>query len=97
MKMSKAILITDMPSTCAYCDFCHTKEYNSRHKLDGEKFCGILNEDVEVWYHYGTKRPKFCPLKEMPEKYDMNVPHTRDWDGEYECGWNDCIDDILGE
>lgn len=92
----KAILITDMPSTCAYCDFCHTKEYDSRHKLDGEKFCGILNEDVKIYYHYGTKRPKMCPLKEISKSINGNIPDIVDFYS-YVRGWNDCIDEILGE
>ena len=66
--MSKAILITDMPKNCYYCDFCHTRPYNSRYKIDGDKFCGILNEDVEVYYYHEDGRPEFCPLKE----YDKN-------------------------
>ena len=98
----KAILITDMPSTCAYCDFCHTKEYDSRHKLDGEKFCGILNEDVEVYYYYGTGRPKFCPLKEIPDKYELSEEYTyenmcdADEKWAFACGWNACIRKIKG-
>ena len=92
----KAILITDMPSTCAYCDFCHTKKYDSRHKLDGEKFCGILNEDVEIYYYYGTRRPKMCPLKEIPEYAYPDTKQTME-NCHWCLGWNDCIDEILGE
>ena len=59
--------VKDLPHTCAYCDCCHTRPYNRNYKIDGEKFCGIVNEDVEVYY-YGTGRPDFCPLKEMSNR-----------------------------
>lgn len=92
--MNKAILITDMPSTCAYCDFCHTKEYDD----GGEEFCGILNEDVEVYYYHGDGRPELCPLKEIPAKIPKEDPiEINDYDWGFRRGWNDCIDEILGE
>ena len=61
------LFVKNIPQTCVYCDFCHTKEYDSRRRIDGEKFCGILNEDVEIYY-YSDRRPDFCPLNEIPKK-----------------------------
>lgn len=60
--------VEDLPQACAYCGCCHTRPYNRNYKIDGEKFCRILNEDVEIYYHYGTRRPRMCPLKELPDK-----------------------------
>ena len=92
--------VESLPRSCSYCDCCHTKEYDSRHKLDGEKFCGIENEDVEVFYYYGDGRPDWCPLKELPKKRkELSIE-------EYEFGklglaftdgWNACLRKILGE
>lgn len=100
--MSKAILVMDMPESCFYCDCCHTKDYDYRHKIDGEKFCGIENMEVSRYYRQAYDdiyvKPDWCPLKELPEKYDMdNVACDRDYDGEYEYGYNACINEILGE
>lgn len=82
--------VESLPETCEYCDCCHTKPYDSRHKIDGEKFCGILNEDVEVYYYHGNGRPEFCPLREVPKRYENDeYSFTR--------GWNACIDDMLSE
>ena len=37
----------DYPLTnCSCCDVCYTRPYFARYKNDGEKFCGIINEDV---------------------------------------------------
>lgn len=87
--------VESLPETCAYCDCCHTRPYNNRRKIDGEKFCGILNEDVEVYYHYGNGRPEFCPLKEVPDRkgkhYELNMYDT---DTHYEQGWNACLDEM---
>ena len=44
--------VENLPESCRVCDCCHTKPYDSRRKIDGEKFCGILNEDVDVYYYY---------------------------------------------
>lgn len=46
----------------------------------------------------GTTKPSHCPLKPLPEKHDMNnVVCDRDYDGDYEYGYNACIEEILGE
>ena len=100
--------VENLPENCMYCDCCHTKPYDNRHKIDGEKFCGILNEDVEVYYYHGDGRPEFCPLRELPKKkreiYQLNRRYSS---GEFETygvsvdnlaiGYNQCIDDILND
>ena len=98
--MSKAILVIDMPTNCVNCGYCHTRPYDNKNKIDGEKFCGILNEDVEVYYYHSDGRPEFCPLKPLSEKQEiskyfgscMNQCCT-----EWEKGYNSCINDIIGE
>lgn len=88
--------VESLPKTCAYCDCCHTKPYDSRHKIDGEKFCGILNEDVEVYYHYSDGRPNWCPLREIPKKNKENYYPDEYMDG-YGDGWNACLDEMLSK
>lgn len=85
--------IESLPKNCEYCDCCHTKPYDNRYKIDGEKFCGILNEDVEVYYYHGDGRPEFCPLREIPKEikaYDNNSYEERC----YIEGWNGYLYEI---
>lgn len=87
----KAILVMDMPEGCDNCPFNFVTDYS--------EYCGF-NDDryPKDVYDFVTTRtkPSWCPLKPMPEKYDLNKPHTIDWTGEYEEGYNACIDEILG-
>lgn len=59
--------VENLPNSCYECSCCHTKDYNSRYKLDGEKFCGITNIEVDNHYNYND-RPNWCPLREIPRK-----------------------------
>ena len=36
-----------------------------------------------------------CPLKSMPHKKQISL--REDYDVYYKMGWNDCIDELLGE
>ena len=44
-------------------------------------------------------KPDWCPLKLVPEKYDIeaerNKPHDKDCNWEFESGYNQCINEIL--
>ena len=85
----KAILVIDMPKCCAECDLC---------QLDGVYVCRktrqILDRDV-----YKKTINRYCPLKPMPEKKDGDFVWVDidTCDESYIHGWNDCIDEILGE
>lgn len=59
--------VENLPNSCYECSCCHTKDYDSRYKLDGEKFCGITNMEVDNHYNYND-RPNWCPLREIPKK-----------------------------
>ena len=39
-------------------------------------------------------RPTWCPLKPMPKK---KTPNGSDIFNDYVRGWNECVDEILGE
>lgn len=86
--MSKAILVIDMPDDCFECNFCVEMAAQDRCVAVGERIFTI-------------KKPDWCPLKPVPEKYDIeaekNKPHDRDCDWEFESGYNVCLDEILGE
>lgn len=86
--MNKAILVIDMPS---YCYECFALDDSGDYPS-----CRITQEQRGYTFKTGEQRMDKCPLKSLPEKYDLeNVLYTRSWDGEYECGYNACIDEIL--
>ena len=84
--MSKSILVIDTPDSCRECTLCAEEHMTYRD------YCRIT-DDV-IWT---LDKPEWCPLKPLPEKYNMdNVVCDRDYDGDYEYGYNACIDEIVG-
>lgn len=86
--MSKSVLIIDTPASCSECplffdsytDMCCQASYN---------------RTINYPYPKDFKQD-WCPLKPVPDKYDVeNITCDRDYDGEYEYGYNACIDEIL--
>ena len=90
IKKEKAILVIDMPESCDKCPLFHG--------FYTDMTCGANNYGINYPYPKDF-RQDWCPLKIVPEKYDVehSLCFTRDWDGEYENGYNACIDEILGE
>ena len=92
--MSKAILILEKPNSCSECPlFCG-------HYSDMS--CGGLNNRGINYPYPKDFRQDWCPLKELPEKQDLDISKITDRDylqyaGEYESGWNACLNEILGE
>ena len=86
-----AYFVESLPTSCFFCDCCHTREYDTRYKIDGEKFCGIENMEVGDYYdhnkHDSSGRPKWCPLREI-----TNEAHYPS----YNKGWNDCLNKMIG-
>lgn len=87
------LYVENLPQTCEYCDCCHTREYDSRLKIDGIKFCGVENEDVENYYYHGNGRPSWCPLKKIPEKFLKQ--EYNDFDCGFNISWNECVDEMI--
>ena len=90
--MNKAILVIDMPNSCNECKIRFDDEYSN--------WCPYDNlESNGVWKYVdsGTK-PDWCPLKPIPEKYDVlaAIENNPNYDPSYDIGRNDCIDEILG-
>ena len=78
--MAKAMFIMDMPSSCGKCEFVF-------QRLDGSFRC-TRNKETGKSVRL-TEKPKWCPLREVPSK-------EHEWHDDFESGWNDCIDEILG-
>ena len=91
--MSKSILVFDTPEECVYCP-CF---------MENARECWCVATRETIWskkigeISRGFKSGK-CTLKPMPErKYIVQgmKGYTR---MVHECkGWNDCIDELLGE
>lgn len=69
--MSKSILLIDTPDNCRECP-CHFTDMVTFNPKEGEKFfsnlCGANNNELEA-KEMSDCRPDWCPLKEVPEKY----------------------------
>ena len=90
--MNKAILVIDMPSCCNECSLMWEDEYSY--------YCPVrLHENITDLYRdyiITSDKPEWCPLRPIPTKYNMkDVVFDRDYDGDYEYGYNACIDEIL--
>ena len=99
--MNKAIAIIDMPQTCGECLFCSsiTEMYvgNGFYKKFGK--CVLAKDIEDPWrnVHWQSEHKEdWCPLKPVPEKKEGYESIKWQW-GEYEDGWNHCIDVILGD
>lgn len=68
-----AYFVVSLPKSCFFCDCCHTKDYDNTYKIDGEKFCGIENMEVDFYYDHNLQnnvgRPNWCPLREIPDAW----------------------------
>lgn len=90
--MSKAILIMDMPDICGNCMLCKNRKerYICSYSFMGKG--DIFNK----WVELEQKRPDWCPLKSMPEYSRTGKSDYYQW-GDWEDGWNACIDELLQE
>lgn len=97
----KAILVIDMPNNCYDCQYCRfdARKYNFRG-------CVLADTDVQDGTIDICKEVhSCCPLKPMPQKNEIKneeeFMNVCGWMFEVQTGmdigWNDCIDEILGE
>ena len=81
----KAILVIDMPENCIECPL-------------HQRYCGAICRALEKehtderFYH----REDWCPLRPMPIKKEALMGMGKINFGKA-LGWNDCLDEILGE
>ena len=80
--MNKAILVIDMPDECSDCP-CF--------QFGVDNYCAVTGE---VNYSCNNERPTSCPLKLVPEKMTGNDSIKYQW-GDYEDGWNHCINILI--
>ena len=84
--MSKAILVMDMPKSCAECRF-------STIGCQDNDVCYLNNKEI-----YLDKKPDWCPLRDLPQKKEREIVQE-DYNGGYSHGivhgYNSCIDEIL--
>ena len=94
--MSKAILVIDMPENCLDCRFCREIDEGIEacceiiDEPDDNTLCRMIDSD------YCQSRPSWCPLQQMPEKSHTGKSDYYQW-GDWEDGWNACIDRLLDE
>jgi hypothetical protein len=84
--MNKAILVIDMPSCC---EECFALDFHGDYPR-----CIITDEQRGYTFNTRTHKMKYCPLKPIPEKSNTGLSDYNQW-GDWEDGWNACIDDIL--
>lgn len=87
--MSKAILVIDMPDSCDKCPLFHG--------FYTDMTCGANNRSIDYPYPKDF-RQGWCPLNPLPEKYNTDRTKCSDqfYEFEFEYGYNQCIDEILG-
>ena len=86
--MSKAILVIDTPKSCNECQL-KVLDADLYYTTYACQNAACETEDILKT----TKYEMNCPLKPLPKQaicYPVNQEPYRD-------GWNDCIDEILGE
>lgn len=99
--MSKSVLILDTPKMCDDCMF-HYNTYDENDCFVDK--CMILKDDKynDMTIDGYTDKYCGCPLREVPEKYDLGEEFTYEnmWDADekwaFENGWNACLKEIDG-
>lgn len=82
--MAKAILVMNMPESCADCPCSFFERDNPILNL----ICGVTQEDA-----YNVGKPDWCPLRELPEKKERRIGEH----GErmFRAGFNACLNEIM--
>lgn len=87
----KAILLVDMPSNCRECTFYDDEIIPSCWAHMSFTGRTIINYEL-------LDKKQFCPLKPLPQKKESSlIVDGEKVNSAYEEGWNDCVDEILGE
>ena len=94
----KSVLVIDTPNSCVLCPVsCYSEYWKEYHCCGREYYRTIDNYDWQRKQMCKDDiRPEWCPLLPLPEKLKGNNSIYYQW-GDYEDGWNHCIDAILGE
>ena len=86
-RMSKAVLVMDMPESCMGCNFMYCDILGNTESCQAKETARTI--DLEKY-----DKPDWCPLRPMPEKRECNG--LLDFDDSVSYGFNLCIDAIGG-
>lgn len=87
--MSEAVLVMNMPKSCNTCKF-----FDSKYRYCDLKGLPLKRKDGKYGKTKISKeRANWCPLRELPEKEDLQ---EQDENYIWSEGWNACIDKITG-
>ena len=96
MKMSKAVLVMNMPESCFGCNFMYCDEESDTETCQAMETA----RDIDLI----EDRPDWCPLRELPERKPES--ERRECEGSARgtwqvpllenMGWNACLDEITG-
>lgn len=88
--MTKAVLVIDMPKSCAYCDIRFTDEYTDWCPVNIEE-----NQTDVFDYANNFTKPDWCPLKTLPDEWAKE--YKDDYGQGFIAGWNAYRNRILGK
>lgn len=98
--MSKSVLVIDTPENCYVCPFgtayCSALEYEGLCELADCLDCDEILITEEHYDYESKSRPKWCPLKPLPEKKEYIVPNdnVESQKDIIAVGWNACLREI---
>ena len=91
--MDKAILVIDSPSSCYDCPLRMVKFRHLCETIIIDS-CNAINREIDKKHFYNMTKPDWCPLKKMPDKSLTGKSDYYQW-GDWEDGWNACIDNLI--
>lgn len=90
--MKKAVIVIDMPVNCYGCPFGDTHRIYEQCWITKQ---GIQDDMDDLELYEEMPRPKWCPLRPLPEKWERQ-PYNSQSRVDWKIGYNDCLDDIQG-
>ena len=90
--MSKACLVMDIPSNCKDCNM----NVLGREPHTGQMCFRCVHHPTIMVLPKETKRPDWCPLRELPKKDNKSYFPDEYSDGHRD-GYNACIDELLAD
>lgn len=84
----KSIVVFNTPTKCKDC-------YFNGYRWD---VCILVDEDIDEYVNPNETKPEWCPLRPLPKpitEYEVKVSY--DYDPDYAQGFNDCLNEIVGE
>ena len=95
--MNKSILLINTPKDCVRCklSIAHDLSFASEQTM---YICSVTGQDTgcrtDGWADEKIFKADWCPLKQVPKKMKGHDSIKYQW-GDYEDGWNHCIDCLI--